>query len=458
VIGALAGCSSGGGSAQQKAVPPKPGITKIRHIVFITQENRSFDNYFGTYPGADGLPRNAKGFTTCLPDPAARHCARPYHNSADVNAGADHLAAAAKEDIDGGRMDGFMRVARSSQSAACTGVATQDPTCTHGNPADVMGYHDQREIPNYWQYAHEFVLQDHFFESVASWSLPAHLFQVSAWSAKCKSTNPKSCVNDKQQPLPRVIRRQVDAVMDKGKTPHINFAWTDITYLLHKHNMSWRYYIEGGSQPDCADDRETCVPIAQSPRTPGIWNPLPLFTTVHDDGQLGNIQDISAFRADARRGTLPSVAWIVPNQKDSEHPPASIRQGQRFVTGLINDIMRGPNWDSTAIFLSWDDWGGFYDHVSPPKVDRNGYGIRVPGLVISPYARRGYIDHQTLSPDAYLKFIEDDFLGGARLDPKTDGRPDHRPTVRENVARLGDLYDDFDFTQKPRAPVVLRAP
>ena len=107
--------------------------------------------------------------------------------------------------------------------------------------------------------------------------------------------------------------------------------------------------------------------------------------------------------------------------------------GQVYVTGLINAIMRSPDWDSTVILLSWDDWGGFYDHVPPPKVDGNGYGIRVPGIVISPYARRGFIDHQVLSHDAYVKFIEDDFLGGERIDPKIDGRPDQRPDVRENV-------------------------
>jgi phospholipase C len=117
--------------------------------------------------------------------------------------------------------------------------------------------------------------------------------------------------------------------------------------------------------------------------------------------------------------------------------------------------MKSPDWDSTAIFLTWDDWGGFYDHVVPPYVDQNGYGLRVPGLVISPYARRGYIDHQILSFDAYLKFIEDDFLGGQRLDPRTDGRPDPRPDVRENVKILGNLSRDFDFSQKPRPPLLL---
>ena len=139
----------------------------------------------------------------------------------------------------------------------------------------------------------------------------------------------------------------------------------------------------------------------------------------------------------------------------SEHPPALVSAGQTYVTGLINAIMQSPDWDSTAIFLSWDDWGGFYDHVVPPVVDRNGFGLRVPGIVISPYAKAGVIDHQTLSHDAYNKFIEDDFLGGARLDPRTDGRPDPRPDVREDNPILGNLAFDFDFTQTPRSPMVL---
>jgi len=148
--------------------------------------------------------------------------------------------------------------------------------------------------------------------------------------------------------------------------------------------------------------------------------------------------------------------WLAPSNKYSEHPPGLVRTGQAYVTGVVNALMQSPDWKSTAIFVSWDDWGGFYDHVVPPRVDQNGYGLRVPGLVISPYARRGYIDHQTLSHDAYVRFIEDDFLGGRRLDPKTDGRPDPRASVAENAPVLGDLRRDFDFTQRPRPRMILR--
>jgi hypothetical protein len=132
-----------------------------------------------------------------------------------------------------------------------------------------------------------------------------------------------------------------------------------------------------------------------------------------------------------------------------------LEKGQAWVTRVINAIMRGPDWESSAIFLAWDDWGGFYDHVKPPEVDAAGYGIRVPAMVISPYAKRGFIDHQTLSFDAYLKFIEDDFLGGRRIDPLLNGRPDPRPNVRENAPQLGNLIHDFDFHQRPRPPYLL---
>ena len=171
--------------------------------------------------------------------------------------------------------------------------------------------------------------------------------------------------------------------------------------------------------------------------------------------QLGNIQTVDHFFTDAKHGTLPSVAWVVPDGTHSEHPPARVSSGQSYVTRLINAVMRSPDWNSTAIFLAWDDWGGFYDHVQPPTVDGAGYGLRVPGIVISPYAKSGFIDHQTLSFDAYVKFIEDDFLGGQRLNPATDGRPDPRPDVREASPILGDLRSDFDFDQPPRAPTLL---
>jgi phospholipase C len=382
------------------------------------------------------------------------HCVHPFHDSQDVNNGGPHDSASAQVDIDGGKMDGF--IARQEGRPGIVGAGG----CPTGNPAcsacvtpnttpciGSTGYHDAREVPNYWAYAHDFVLQDHMFGPENSWSLPAHLFMVSGWSATCSNPNdPFSCRNANQQP-PFVQNAQDQSPL---------YAWTDVTYLLHKHGISWGYYVSKGIEPDCeVDAAVTCAPVQQSPVTYGEWNPLPHFTDVHQDGQLSNVQSLNDFFGAAASGTLPAVSWIVPSMPVSEHPPSRVSAGQTYVTGLINALMRSRDWDSTAIFLSWDDWGGFYDHVDPPAVDGNGYGLRVPGLVISPYAPRGLVDHQTLSHDAYLKFIEDDFLGGQRLDPATDGRPDPRPDVREANPLLGDLTADFDFTQTPRSPVIL---
>jgi hypothetical protein len=195
--------------------------------------------------------------------------------------------------------------------------------------------------------------------------------------------------------------------------------------------------------------------VKQNAKTPGIWNPLPYFDTVQSDGQLGNIQSVQNFYNSAADGSLPAVSWIAPSGDVSEHPPGKVSAGQAYVTSLVNAVMSGPDWDSTAILIGWDDWGGFYDHMVPPTVDVNGYGLRVPGLVISPYAKAGYIDHQVLSFDAYDKLIEDLFLHGERLDPAADGRPDPRPDVRENASALGNLLSDFDFTQSPLRQLIL---
>jgi phospholipase C len=427
------------------------GIHKIKHVVIIMQENRSFDSFFGTYPGADGIPMKNGVATVCAPDPYTHKCVKPFHTAADLNLGGPHDHIDAIRDIDHGKMDGFIKSAHHGRQLAC--VAHFDaPGCSYAqsDPSAVMAYHDQREIPNYWAWAKAFVLQDHMFESDTSWSMPMHLYMVSGWSAKCaKKGDPMSCRNAIQAPgsPPGEPQNTTGAIPD--------YAWTDLTWLLHKHHVSWGYYVFNGTQPDCDNNAMFCQPVPQNAKTPGIWNPLPYFDTVRIDRQLGNIRPFRDFLAEAKAGTLPAVSWITPTQKVSDHPPALISNGQTYVTGLIDRIMHSPDWKSTAIFLAWDDWGGFYDHVRPPKVDFQGYGLRVPALLISPYARKGYIDHQTLSFDGYLKFIEDDFLGGARINPKTDGRPDSRPDVRENAKILGNLVSEFDFNQKPRKPIPL---
>jgi phospholipase C len=535
VLAALvAALSLGGCSSSSHQVPPHDaGIHKIRHVVIIMQENRSFDSFFGTYPGADGIPARNGRFTVCVPDPRTSGCDRPYHDPSLVNGGGGHSPGDARTDIDGGKMDGFVRSAELASNRGCSATYPTPSVCLPSGPPDVLGYHDAREIPNYWTYASDFALNDHMFEPVQSWSLPAHLYLVSGWAAECKNANPFSCTSfiggqsgpphrspgrrgtGGHRPASRHNRssshgrrlsaafwacvrahgvnpshlRRPAGITDRQRTAIgaclailtpaqrqrlLNhgagggggegqklgiYSWTDLTYLLHKHHVSWAYYVQKGVQPDCDDNPDEtaagCAPVAQGASTPSIWSPLPAFTDVKADHQRHDVRNLRAFYRAARHGTLPAVSWVTPTQANSDHPPANLATGQAYVTNLINTIMRGPDWKSTAIFLAWDDWGGFYDHVVPPRVDRSGYGLRVPALVISPYARKGFIDHQVLSFDAYNKFIEDDFLHGARLNPRTDGRADPRPDVRENASILGNLAADFNFRQEPRRPVLL---
>jgi len=431
----------------------------IKHVIIIFQENRSFDSYFGTYPGADGIPIRNGVPTVCNLDPKTGECVKPYLDHDDVNCGGPHGAEFSLGAVNNGAMNGFIIGAEITGSDCGIHPAPKTPKFAD----QVMGYHDGSDIPNYWAYAKNFVLQDHMFESIHSWSFPSHLYLVSGWSAEClKANDPMSCVSN-TEPWDRNLTGSHSNHI-KSPTP---FAWTDITYILDKAHVSWVYYLDHGAWPLKTPQPKSAAAVATSISrqarraarrkggVPVIWNVLPGFTDVHEDHQIANIQKLARYYAAAKAGALPAVSWICPDPDDSEHPPSKVSVGESYVTRIVNAAMRSPEWKSTAIFLTWDDWGGFYDHVPPPQVDSLGYGIRVPGLVISPYAKHGYIDHQTLSFGAYLKFIEDVFLHGQRLNPKTDGRPDSRPDVRENSPMLGNLMNDFDFSQPPRAPMIL---
>jgi phospholipase C len=439
------------GCASASASPPRTGdIHEIRHVIVIMEENRSFDSFFGTYPHADGIPRRHGVPTVCVPNGVGR-CVKPFLDPNGANdSGGQHGPLAGQQDVDGGRMDGFVRVTDGDLIRSCR-RHPDGSACAQLRHPNVMSYHDGGQIPNYWAYARNFVLQDRMFEPNWGWSLPAHLWLVSGWSAQCSDPyRASTCTTNLKGPgegPSATLRRHPHGPL---------FGWTDLTWLLHKYRVTWASYVERGAAPDCLTGPISCYTRLEGPSTPGFWDPLPNFTDVRQDHQSAASQEpLSRFYAAAARGTLPNVSWVTPDWADSNHPGASIAAGQAWVTRLVNAVMKSPDWKSSAIFLAWDDWGGFYDHVKPPTVDAQGYGLRVPALVISPYAKKGYVDHQILSFDAYLKFIEDDFLHGQRIDPRTDGRPDPRPDVRENESILGNLETDFDFAQKPRRPLLL---
>ncbi len=426
--------------------PLEQARSHIKHLIFIVQENRSFDHYFGTYPGANGIPMVDGRPTVCAPDPILHRCVRPYHSLNQRQVGGPHNERASEMDVDGGKMDGFVRALVKARDRCA--IHRDDPGCSEltgpGGQPDVMSYHTRKEIPNYWAYADHFVLQDRMFAPADSWTLPAHLYLVSGWSASCANPrHPMSCQSDL---VLAEERHKMDPRVDQPL-----WGWTDITYLLHGAGVTWAYYV----------GNDTCIkpPCPTGPyRTHTAQMPLPWFTTVRQNFQVRRITGQAHYYEAAANGTLPAVSWVVPYEGVGEHPDGArheIWRGMCHVTSVINAAMEGPDWDSTAIFLTWDDWGGFYDHVSPRRIDQLGYGIRVPGIVISPWVRPGTIDHQRLSFDAYLKLIEDLFLNGKRLNPKTDGRPDPRPTVRETVDGLGNLVGEFRFDTDPLPPLIL---
>ncbi len=438
-------------------IDPKLGIDNINHLVFIVMENRSFDHYFGTYPGADGIPMANGKPTVCQPT-ATGGCARPYHDMNYIDQGGPHGHKASVTSFDGGKMDGFI-TALDTYGNGCR-LHPTTPPCPQATPGpqgqpDIMGYKTRREIPNYWDYADHYTLFDHMFAPVDSWTLPAHLYLVSGWSAWCPDLkDPMSCQSELVFHPASAFDNQWEGatwradMADQYPRPYI---WAPITWLLYKEGVSWGYFVGKGSciKPPCGG--------LTGPKTADVQNPLPGFLATEATGQFANIRPNDDFLAMAKQGNLPSVSWIVPVKDAGDHPPDDISLGQAYVTKLINSVMQGPRdqWMHTAIYVTWDDWGGFYDHVPPPRVDENGYGFRVPTFLVSPWAREGYIDHSTLSFDAFLQIIEDRFLGGDRLDPLTDGWPDNRPTIREELLKARALDDAFDFRGQPREPLVL---
>jgi phospholipase C len=473
VIGGAALC--GQASAAQSSTP-------IQHVVIIMQENRSFDNYFGAYPikGIDGNYADGIPSGVCLPNSltdSTQGCTKLFHDVRDSALGGPHGSSDALFQLDNGittsKNDGFV----ASQIAQIAGVCKTSPNsyvCLDtpaNNLHDAAGYHTGAELVNYWAYAQHFVLQDRLFEGVRSYSVPSHLELGSLWWASCKNyTQASTCISSD--------------ILPTGKP--LTYPWVSLFQLLDVNKVSWKYYLAEGTEPDCDDSALTCDPVAQAASVPSTFNPAPAFLWVkqqvaanpsylklHNPTTDQFLIDVNTSTPAAPCG-LPQVSWVVPSGAVSEHPGVGgTSAGQMYVTSLVNAVMGSACWKSTVIYITWDDWGGFYDHVVPPIVDMNtskgnpvqGFGLRVPGLMISAWARSGMIDHQLLSFDNYAILFENLFMGGARLDPTALGNPDNRPDLRDELTTakfpdghselIGDLMKEFDFTQTPIAPMLL---
>jgi phospholipase C len=365
--------------------------TPIQHLVMVMQENHSFDNYFGTYPGADGIPAD-----TQMPvdpnNPSAGYVV-PWHIGKSTITDLSHAASTYTDQYDNGKMDGFV---------SALNARNQD-----GKLA--MGYYDDRDIPYYWNLADNYVLFDQFFSSAKDGSFANHMY----WVAAIPPIPPKGTkLSDYLANIPTIF----DELQSAG--------------------ISWKFYVQN-YDPTInyrnlanAGNRESQV----------VWTPLLNFDRFIDDPHLSShIVDLSQYFIDLHNGTLPAVAYIVPSGA-SEHPPSSLSSGQRFIKSILQELMRSSVWDSSAFILAYDDWGGWFDHVTPMQVDQYGYGPRVPVILVSPFAKTGYIDHTVLDFTSILKFIEQNW----NLSPLST-----RDTYANNILSA------FNFKQSARLPLFL---
>ena len=280
------------------------------------------------------------------------------------------------------------------------------------------------------------MLFDNFFESVLSYSLPAHLYLVAGQSG--------GYVTGRAPPV-----FDVKTVMEEFKPAGVSWKYyVGTTFpgqfspaLMNEDPDPTDNWVIGNTWLNTTDDiseplgAQATVPDAANTPRYGLWNPLPHIASIIDDPSLLS-HDVpgSELYSDIQSGNLPQVSWIMPALPVSEHPNAGPGPGQRYVVGLVNTIMQSPFWKDSAIFVVWDDWGGFYDHVPPPMIDQYGLGFRVPALLISPYARQNYVSHHVYEFSSFLTLIEDQF-GLKAL------------TNRDSNANS--FYDEFDFSQAP---------
>lgn len=398
LIALLIVCGPTASGATHVAASPAgaEATTPIQHLVVLLQENHTFDNYFGTFPGADGTPAG-----TCMPvepsSPSSSQCVAPFHiGSNDVALGdLDHTSATHVKQYNGGKMDGFV---------AALNERRQDGRRT-------MGFYDESDLPYYWYLARNYVLFDRFFSSASDGSAKNHMYAIAA------------------SPLAAPPSTPGDAAVTRGAVD--NNAPT-IFDRLEEQGISWKFYVQN------YEPKLTYRTVSQYPGDRAsqiIWAPLLNIDRFIDNPKLSShIVDLSQYYEDLENGTLPAVSYIAPSGA-SEHPPGSISSGARAVRTLINALSRSSAWPSSAFLLTYDDWGGWYDHVAPPQVDADGYGFRVPALLISPFSRQGVINHTQLDFTSILRFIEDNY---------------HLAPLATRDATANSLASAFDFDAAPR--------
>jgi phospholipase C len=430
----VSGCSgSVGNNVVPTAPPSSPPLASIQHVVILVQENRSFDNLFMSYPGADTTTSGA-----CTPSQSLKICLdgkavalRPITLESNGQPGGvdiDHSHHAFEVEFDGGKMDGFNLIDYGSSGQ--TGI-----------PAKFYpyAYVERNETAPYWTLAHDFTLADHMFSTATASSFIAHQQLIAGTTA----LNATESLTDQPDNVPwgcdaptgtvtAIIN--IHGVVNEFGGPFPCFTqYKTMADLLDAGNTSWRYYVAA-----VTDVLEF---------SGQVWNGYDAIKKVRygSDWKTNISSPNTNVLSDVAKGTLPKVSWVIPTLNDSDHPASGCNHGPYWVTKVVNAIGKSKYWKNTAIVVVWDDWGGFYDNVPPPQLSYTTLGMRVPMLVISAYARHGYVSHTQYDFGSILKYIEQNFGLGS---------------LGTSDASANSISDSFDFTQSPSAytPVVVPSP
>lgn len=426
LVTAVAGCAANGGAATRSLLPAQAthapaAPSPVRHVVIMIQENRTFDNFFSTYPGAEGTKTGtlSDGQVIAL---VKKQLAgpSPAHDYADY-----------VRDYDGGKMDGF------------------DLAKTSGGHIGRYPYTyvDPHEIAPYWSLAKQYVLADHMFQTQGSGSFTAHQDLI----AGASRIGPNASVIDNPYDPNALFPGQWGCDAHKGTVtslikndgtflrnggPFPCFDYPTLRDRLDAKGLSWKEYVP----PTCCNGGQ-------------MWNAFDAIRAVRYDEKEWETShggcpqsNISCPQTnvllDAKNGTLPAVSWVIPDALDSDHGELG-DTGPSWVSAVVNAIGTGPQWNSTVVVVVWDDWGGYYDHVPPPQLGAASLGFRVPCLIVSPYARHGYVSHTQYEFGSILRFVEETF--GLRPLGTTDVR----------AASIGDA---LNLAMPPRHFKPIRAP
>jgi phospholipase C len=423
----LASCAPGGRGATAttslavEALPAagSPVGKYIKHLVIVVQENRTFDNVFYGFPGED---TPAYGNMRTSRDPHAPVVKVPLRPAPFGKQDECHGFVCGVLDWDRGKMDGF-------------GLPLLNP----GEPAGRRPYTylPHAQVAPYWAMAKQYVLADRMFSTQFDASFVGHLDLIAGTASVTPTTSevgvpnamPWGCDAPPGTTTSLLHRGRIETP-DDGPFPCFT-QFATLADTLDAAGLSWKYYAPALGQPG------------------SLWSIFQSIKRVYEgpEWQANVISPQTRVLQDAAAGQLASVSWVIPDSQDSDHAGITTDRGPSWVASVVNAIGTGPEWNSTAIVILWDDWGGWYDHVPPPQLDFRGLGIRVPCIIVSPYARKGYISHTVYEFGSVLHFAEQAFnlpslgpneLGGG---PKDLGYTD---------VRGASLADSFDFTQKPR--------